>query len=204
MEPANQSYIPKKTFSPTVLAPRRQEANNFLGVIAFALLALSLIGLAGVFAVNYWLYSDIYRPCSADGKCGLQESLKHDRESLGFSNLERAKRIEVKTTRGQALIDSHVNVAALFKQVLNPLTIDNVSYTNFKFDQKGLTISGLAKSYQDVAYQAKVFAGDQAKGKIASFNFYDLDLDQLGNVIFKLDLSIDSALVNFKKQTSSQ
>ncbi|PIP58393.1 MAG: hypothetical protein COX02_00510 [Candidatus Vogelbacteria bacterium CG22_combo_CG10-13_8_21_14_all_37_9] len=202
MEPVNQSYIPKKTFSPTVLAPRRSETNNFFGVISFALLALSLIALAGAFAINYWIYSDIYSPCGESGRCGLQESLKHDRESLGFSNLERAKRIEVKTTRGQALIDSHVNVVAIFKQVLNPLTIDNVGYTNFKFDQKGLTISGVAKSYQDVAYQAKVFAGDQAKDKISTYNFYDLDLDQLGNVIFKLDLSIDPIVINFQKQTN--
>lgn len=201
MEPVNQSFIPKKTFSPTVLAPRRPEANNFLGVIAFALLALSLIGLAGAFAINYWLYNQIYRSCDT-GNCGLQESLKHDRESLGFSNLERAKRIEVKTTRGQALIDKHVDVAAIFQQVLNPLTIDNVGYTDFKFDAKGLVISGIAKSYQDVAYQAQVFGGDQAKGKITAFNFHDLDLDQQGNVIFKLDLSLSPELISFQKQAS--
>jgi hypothetical protein len=98
------------------------------------------------------------------------------------------------------LINNHISVAPIFRQALNSLTIDNVGYQSFKFNPKGVTILGSARSYEDVAYQAQVFK-DQGKGKITSFNFYDLDLDQNGNVVFKLDMTLDPSILSFKNQT---
>ncbi|KKS89421.1 MAG: hypothetical protein UV64_C0006G0001, partial [Parcubacteria group bacterium GW2011_GWC1_43_11b] len=56
--------------------------------------------------------------------------------------------------------------------------------------------------YEDVAFQAQVFGSEQAKGKIQSFNFYDLDLDDKGNVIFKLDLTVEPTILSFSKVVS--
>lgn len=209
------SFIPKNSGTQTGLAGignsastvRRTSSSkfagayNFLGVISFALLALTLVFTAGAFVYRLAAFQKVYSACNDKGVCGLAESLKRDRQNLGTENLIRAKRLEVKTSNGRSLLDQHVSVSPLFNQILNKLTSEGISYNQFDFNDKGVTIAGSARSYEDVAFQAEVFGGTSAKGKIKSYRFYDLDLDQKGNVIFKLDLVPDPSVLNFSKTT---
>ena len=174
-------------------------AYSFLGVISFALLALTLVFTAGAFVFRLAAFQKVYNPCNEKSVCGLAESLKRDRQNLGTENLIRAKRLEVKTSNGRGLLGQHVSVSPLFRQIFNTLTSEGISYNQFNFGDKGVTISGQARSYEDVAFQAEVFSSSEAKGKVKSYRFYDLDLDDKGNVIFKLDLVPDASIVSFSK-----
>lgn len=174
-------------------------AYSFLGVASFALLAITLVFTAGAFVYRLTAFEKVYSPCNEKGVCGLAESLKRDRQNLGTENLIRDKRLEVKTSNGRLLLDQHVSVAPIFRQILNTLTSEGISYRQFDFSEKGVVISGQARSYEDVAFQAEVFNSKDAKGKIQSYRFYDLDLDPKGNVIFKLDLVPDPSVLSFSK-----
>ncbi|KKS77546.1 MAG: hypothetical protein UV88_C0003G0010 [Parcubacteria group bacterium GW2011_GWA1_43_21] len=203
------SFIPKpsttgplNTTASRQSAPKVQGAYNFLGVLGFLTLALSLVFVASAFVYRQIILSDIYKPCADNGTCGLAESLKRDRQNLGVETLTRAKRLEMKTANGDSLLNQHIIISPLFRQVLNTLTTEGMSYRQFDFGEKGIVIQGTARRYEDVAFQAQVFGSEQAKGKIQSFNFYDLDLDDKGNVIFKLDLTVEPTILSFSKVVS--
>ncbi|MFA6416329.1 MAG: hypothetical protein WCW56_02480 [Candidatus Paceibacterota bacterium] len=210
------SFIPKNSTSPSGLtgiptggnisrasssssSPRLSGAYSFLGVVSFALLAVTLVFTAGAFIYRLMAFQKVYNPCNEQGSCGLVESLKRDRQQLGTENLIRAKRLEVKTSNGRSLLDQHVSVSPLFRQIFSPLTSEGISYKSFDFGEKGVIIGGQARSYEDVAFQAEVFNSKDAKGKVKSYRFYDLNLDDKGNVIFKLDLAPDSSILSFSK-----
>ena len=61
-------------------------------------------------------------------------------------------------------------------------------------------MSGKAKSYNSVAYQAKVFSSEPA---FKNAVFSNLDLDQSGNVVFEFDAQIDPSLVTYQNNIAA-
>ncbi|KKS89012.1 MAG: hypothetical protein UV64_C0014G0002 [Parcubacteria group bacterium GW2011_GWC1_43_11b] len=146
------SFIPKpsttgplNTTASRQSAPKVQGAYNFLGVLGFLTLALSLVFVASAFVYRQIILSDIYKPCADNGTCGLAESLKRDRQNLGVETLTRAKRLEMKTANGDSLLNQHIIISPLFRQVLNTLTTEGMSYRQFDFghvDEMHLAVRG--------------------------------------------------------------
>jgi len=197
------SFIPKDSLSTTGLRPRR-EPLGIIVIISILVLAAALVYFAGIYAYRYIVDQELNSPCADIGggnkKCGLKESLKIQTQDLQLTKLEDFKRLDAKLNDGATVLSLHVSLKPFF-DFLGQLTGQNIQYTKFEFSKtNSFTIEGLAKSYDDIAFQQKVFAGEQAQKYIKSFAFSDFDLDAKGNVKFKLLLTVDPTLLSFASE----
>ena len=196
------SFIPKQTMSPNLR--ERREPLGLVMLVSVIIFAVSLIYFAGVFGYRFYVYNQINRPCPAGGEstqsCGLRESLEREKRDFQYENLARLKRLDTKLKNGSTVLTNHQTIGPLFEQ-LSKVTAHNVQFNDFKFSKNMVEASGIASSYEDVAYQSKIFTSEVAKTgeerKITAFSFSDFDLDGKGNVVFKLTLTVDPSLLSF-------
>ena len=199
------SFIPKSTISPGNLRSRR-EPMGIVVLISLLILAVSVIYFAGIYGYRYVVYHEINDPCQNTGggnsKCGLKETFNLAVNDLPTAELNDLKRLDTKLKNGGAVLASHITLEPFFA-LLSQLTAQNIQYTKFQFSKdNSFELSGIAKSYDDIAYQQKVFAGDQRSKYISSFAFSDFDLDTKGNVIFKLVMTVDKKLLAYQVDDS--
>ena len=197
------SFIPKSTISPGNLRSRR-EPMGIVVLISLLILAVSVIYFAGIYGYRYIVDNEINYVCPStdigggDCKQGLQKSFDLAMADLPTNELNDLKRLDTKLKNGGAVLASHITLEP-FLAVLGQLTAQNIQYTKFQFDKNtNFELSGVAKSYDDIAYQQKVFANDQKAKYISSFAFSDFDLDLKGNVIFKLVMTVDEKLLAYQ------
>lgn len=191
------SFIPKQALARTVPSARRSV--GLLSVIALVILLLSLALLAGSYVFQKFLYQEINAECQLleDGVtrvCGLRLSLEVARESLGESVLKKIERLDLKLQVINRLLAGHLIVTEIFEKILSPLTIQSIQYKKFTYRDGVASLEGIARSYKDVAVQANKFADERL---IKNFIFSDLDLDNKGNIVFKLKLEFDPALTRY-------
>ncbi len=198
------SFIPKDTIKPELR--ERREPVSILAIIALILLAGSLVYLAGVYAYRYIVYKEINKPCNQDGgttSCGLRASLEIRTRELQIEQLEELKRLDTKLKNGASVLGRHITLKPFFA-VLGEITVQNIQFQKFQFDKEKnlITIEGVAKSYEDIAYQQKVFSTNElARKSFTSFAFSDFDLNQAGVVGFKLAINVKSELLNYNQQS---
>ena len=119
---------------------------------------------------------------------------------LPLTKLTDLERLDLKLKNGATILNNHTTLKPFF-DLVGQLTVQNIQYKKFQFDSsKGnnFELGGIAKSYDDIAYQQKVFTSDKGQKYITSFAFSDFDLDPAGNVIFKLTLTVDSKLLSYR------
>jgi hypothetical protein len=179
-------------------------------LISLLILAVSVIYFAGIYGYRYIVDNEINYVCPStdtsggDCKQGLQKSFDLAMNDLPTNELNDLKRLDTKLKNGGAVLASHITLVPLFN-LLGQLTAQNIQYTKFQFSKdNSFELSGIAKSYDDIAYQQKVFAGDQGSKSISSFAFSDFDLDPKGNVIFKLVMTVDKKLLAYQADDNNQ
>lgn len=197
------SFIPKDTIKSELR--ERREPVSILAIIALVLLAGSLVYLAGVYAYRYIVYNEINKPCAQDGgttSCGLRASLEIRTRELQIEQLEELKRLDTKLKNGSSVLGRHITLKPFFV-VLEQVTVQNIQFQKFQFDKEKnlITIEGIAKSYEDIAYQQKIFSTNElARKAFSSFAFSDFDLNQTGAVSFKLAINVKGELLNYNQQ----
>jgi len=196
------SFIPKSTITPGNLRTRREPV-GIIVLFSLLILAISVLYFAGIYGYRYIVDSEINYVCPSAGqsggdcKQGLQQTFDLAMSDLPTNELNDLKRLDTKLKNGGAVLASHITLRPFFA-ILAQLTVQNIQYTKFQFGKdRNFELSGVAKSYDDIAYQQKVFAGDQGKKYINSFTFSDFDLDPKGNVIFKLAMTVDQKLLTY-------
>ena len=196
------SFIPKETIHSGNLRSRREPV-SIIVLVSLLILAVAIIYFAGIYAYRYIVYNEVYAPCQSTGngnsKCGLKESLDQTAQELQLTKLDELKRLDTKLRNGATVLNAHTALKPFF-DFLGQLTGQNIQYNKFQFSKgNSFELSGVAKSYDDIAYQQTVFA-DVNKGQkyIKSFAFSDFDLDPKGNVIFKLTLTVDPKLLAYQ------
>lgn len=199
------SFIPKDTIR-TDLRTKREPV-SILSIISLIILTGSLVYLAGLYTYRYTVYNEINAPCTSkdsSGSCGLVESLNIETREFQQDKLDSLTRLDTKLNQGSSVLDGHVSVSPLFR-LLGEITNQNIQYQKFEFNKNVVTISGIAKSYEDIAFQQKVFSTDQkAKDNISNFSLSDFDLDAKGQVSFKLTLVVNQKLLSYRQNSSSQ
>lgn len=196
------SFIPKTSINPGGLRSRREPV-SIIVLISLLVLAVSIIYFAGVFAYRYVVYNEVNAPCQEVGngnkKCGLKESLDLTVRELQLAKLADLKRLDAKLKNGAAVLNNHTTLKPFFV-FLGQLTGQNIQYKKLQFSKNNkFELEGIAKSYEDIAYQQKVFANpEQGQKYISSFAFSDFDLDAKGNVVFKLTMTVDSKLLSYR------
>lgn len=201
------SFIPKQSINSDLR--ERREPLGILMMIAILVFAVSVLYFAGVFGYRYFVYNQINQVCSGgdengDGSCGLKASLEREKKDFQYENLARLKRLDTKLKNGSTVLNNHQTLKPLFDKLSN-VTAHGVRFNDFKFSKNTVDVRGLASSYEDIAYQSKIFTKEISKTgedrKITAFSFSDFDVDSKGNVIFKLTLTVDPSLLSFIKNS---
>ncbi|MFA6254179.1 MAG: hypothetical protein WC640_02950 [Candidatus Paceibacterota bacterium] len=199
------SFIPKSSINPGGLRSRR-EPISIVVLVSLLILAVSIIYFAGVYTYRYLVYNEVNAPCQDIGggnkKCGLKESLDLAVRDLQLAKLADLKRLDTKLKNGAAVLNNHTTLKPFF-DLLGQLTVQNIQYKKLQFSKGNkFDLEGVTKSYEDIAYQQKVFT-DPNKGQkyISSFAFSGFDLDTKGNVNFKLTLTVDPKLLSYRENS---
>lgn len=200
------SFIPKDTIRTDLRA--RREPVGILSILALIILAGSLVYLAGVYVYRLTVNNEINSPCTStgdgSGSCGLRASLDIQTRDFERAKLENLKRLDTKLKNGASVLNNHIAMRPLFN-LLGTITGQNIQYKKFEFNDKGLKIGGIAKSYEDIAFQQKVFTTDPSAIKlIRNFSFSDFSLDQKDQVSFNLTLVVDPSLLSYSQNSQSQ
>jgi hypothetical protein len=197
------SFIPKQA-APVkpVVVPKKGSA--FLNLVSFIVLVISLLLAAGAYTYQMQLQTEINQPCDlsqTDTKgCGLLASLAIQKSNMKESLLTEMQRFDLKLKIANAILAKHITLVPLF-QLINETTLKNIRYTSFGLQDNTVTMKGTAGSYEDVAVQSKKLNAD--KKRFISPMFSDLDLDQKGNVIFKLTFKVDPQLLLYSDYVNS-
>ncbi len=194
------SFIPKESFKSGNLRSRR-EPISIIVLVSLFVLTVSIIYFAGIYSYRYIVDNQVNAPCQSTGdgnsQCGLKASLNLTVRDLQLTQLADLKRLDTKLKNGATVLTAHITLKSFF-DLLGQLTVQNIQYKRFQFSKgDSFELDGVAKSYDDIAYQQKVFASAENQKYITSFAFSDFDLDTKGNVIFKLKMTVNSALLAY-------
>ncbi len=177
----SNSFIPKQGGAGTVKV-RRNSTFGLLLLLSLLLLGISLLVFAGSFGYRAILDRQVNKPCGGDGSaCGLKATVEDVRTKLGIEEITRYGRLDKKMTAAQNLIDQHISLIPIL-DLLEQETLHTVRFTSMNFTtDSGITLTGLATSYTDLASQMRTFENNQG---VQAVEFSNLSLDDLGRVIF--------------------
>ncbi len=195
------SFIPKQAIVQSPVETKRPI--SLITTICFIILLLSLVLAGGAYGYQQWLQNQINRACPDPNQtvtqgCGLKASLEKEKKALDEGLLTEFKRLAAKLNLAGVLINKHVTVLPVF-DLLSKITLETVRYTSLDYNNTTINISGVARSYEDIAVQSNVF--DQER-LIKSFIFSDLNLDAQGNVVFKLVINLDPRILQYSLATN--
>lgn len=191
------SFIPKDSVRQNRPAAK---GVDILMVGALLVLTGAVVYLAGAYAYRYLVYNEINRPCAAAGantSCGLKASLEIETRELQRERLEHLKRLDIKLKNGLRVLSQHTTLVPLF-DLLGRVTVQNIQYKRFQLDGNRVTLSGVARSYEDIAYQQRLFTLDPvAVRHIRDFSFANFGVDQNDLITFDLTYTINPALLSY-------
>lgn len=209
MEPqgGQTSFIPKSSLTPRG-APKSSSSVNLLLAIAVVILIISVVLGGGTFVYKRLLAGEINRPCEetvnrsgeAVVSCGLRATLEREERALDRHTILELQRLDSKLKAARVLLAEHRDILPVFR-VLEELTLSTIQYSKFNYVANALNLEGRASNYEDIAVQAQVFAADE--GRIGNFVFSDLNLDELGNVVFKLKVSVLPSILSYQGNSAS-
>lgn len=185
MDPRVQtSFIPKKPLNSGGV-PVQRPLNLFLiiaGVIFVASLSLTAFGY-------------FYNKQLVIKKAELDAELVRRQKELRPNDVAYLKRLDQRLALAAEVMGKHVAFSNIFT-FLETVTSQNVRFGKMSVvsspTESKMTLNGVARSINSVAYQSDIFRGEKA-----SINpiFKGLKLDEKGNFQFSVDMSIDPKLV---------
>ncbi len=194
---ANQnqnSFIPKGSFSQS--RSRMESSIGLINLIAFIVLGAVLLFSAGAFMYQYWLLNSLNRPCDSAGGCGLAEEFNREMQDLDVSAVTRLVNLDSKMRSARSVVNNHITLVPLLNLV-EQNTLHSVRFSNFEFSRSGgdLKMSGIARSYEDMALQSRIFRS--APG-VRQVSFSGFGGDDQGNIRFNVSLTIDESILKYQ------
>lgn len=190
MEPKfRTSFIPRQAMVP-VKGATRGGGGNILFLITFILFLAAVALSAGVFFYQQFLEQSIE---------SKRAQLDRAREAFEPALIEELSRLDLRIDSARTLLDQHVVQSELFV-FLEQNTLRSVQFEDFNYSvapdgRVSLTMRGRARSFGAVALQSDVFGKSRF---IRDPIFSDLNLDQVGNVIFKFSAFVDPTLISYR------
>jgi len=182
----NTSFIPKKS---DVQSIRKKESIDLLLLIAIVVFLVSLFSAIGVFLYKNLLNNNIQ-----------QDAINLEREKGNFdvASIEEFIRLDKRLKLSEDLLNNHIDLTGVFK-MLEVNTLKNIQFQDFDFiynkDSLDINMTGVAKNYSTVALQSDILGENPY---IHNLIFSDLNVDDGGNIIFRLSASIDKDLVLYR------
>lgn len=187
------SFIPKKPLAvDRAIESRPIGLFTFLSVIATVITILMFGGL--------FLYKNIL----INQKDDLSKSLAISRDSFESDTIAELDRFDKRSSAAKLILNNHIAISPFFK-ALDEITIPNIQYTKFdnQFDKDfSVKMSGLARDYSSIAYQAQIFNSDKGR-YFKNVVFSNLTLSDSGPtkgyVSFDISFTIDPSLLDYQK-----
>jgi hypothetical protein len=183
------SFIPKKN-----IASDQKEGGKSLSLIllfTIVIFAITVISAGGVFSYGRYLSGKIENS---------KNSLALEKENFEFTTIENFTRLDKRIKASKELLDKHIDLTGLF-ETLESETLKNIQFESMDFSIKKDTIKifmkGVARSYSSVALQSDIF-GDNPMIKNPIFS--NLDINNLGDVVFDFTANIDKELILYKSR----
>ncbi len=186
------SFIPKKSFSPGVSAPRRS-----LGL--FVSFSIFLLFVSGLTFGGAYFYKSYLKKQSNELSVSLTRARDAFDPNLIGALIETSRKIDYAKT----LVQGHQSLVELF-QLINDSTLKSVRFVSFDYavtKDSGpvVTMKGEAPSYADLAVQAEQFEKNK---NIKSVHFSGLALGPRGEVQFSVKMPVDPNFVIYKAEES--
>lgn len=191
MEPNFQtSFIPKKPMiEERFVAPR---PIGLLTVVSIFIFFTILLASAGLYFYQGFMASNISK---------MEGDLVKSKDAFESAGISRYQLLDKRINASNEVLSKHIAVSPIFK-ILQDITMKTVQYTNFSynFNEKenkiNVKMKGIATGYRSIALQADLFTTNE---NLIDPIFSNPSLDDKGQVIFDLDFSVDSNLLNYKQ-----
>lgn len=200
------SFIPKQVLTAEPVRVHRVAAPNLFLVLAFILFVVCLLFYGGASLYKFLLERQINQPCEEVGSagnqvvsCGLLASVEREEKIANRDTILLLQRVDKKFRLAAELSQNHADLLPVFR-LLEKLTLPTIAYSKFNFAGPQLTLAGRATKYEDLAVQSDVFAQEPG---IKEFIFSELNLDERGDVVFELQLTIEPSVFSYVNRLGS-
>src|ERR1035437_7330051 len=191
------SFIPKKPIIETRTTSTRPI--SFVTIISLFIFFIA-------FAVSLGLF--FYKQILTSNLAKMDASLNLSKSRFEPDKIKQLQVLDKRLNAAKEILSKHMTTYPVF-EVLQAITMKTVRYTKFSYnidtatDAKILvTINGQADGYRSIALQSQLFT-TKAKNFIDPV-FFNLALDDKGNVSFSLEFSVVPNFVNYKQLLASQ
>jgi hypothetical protein len=189
MEPqVRTSFIPKQAIQVERKRPKGDSA-ALVTIIAALLFLGSVVAAGGVFLFEQYLKQSIV---------AKSESLERSRAAFEPAVIKELARTDSRITAAAELLSGHTSLSRLFSY-LGTNTLASVRFLDLNYERVGpgrttLIMNGTAKSYSAVALQSDIFGKSDV---IEEPIFSDLNLDTVGNVVFKFEGVVNTTEIKY-------
>ncbi len=194
MDPKFQtSFIPKKPIS----EPTTSSSISLFLLLSIIVFLISL-GIAGyIYLEKKSLVNEITTE---------QEVIQKNKSSFDSNTIENILKLNSRISVAQALLNNHVSIAPVF-DFLSKETLKNVRFKSFVFSNNikdssgnsgiGISLSGIAQSWETLAAQANEFGKEITKTTIREPKVSSFNLNPDGTVSFTFTALINPGAISF-------
>jgi hypothetical protein len=196
MEPQfKTSFIPKKPDAGAEVRRSRGGPVGLLFVLSFIVFVIALLLTVGLFFYQESLRGGIERR-TAD--------LDQARQAFETELFQEIIQLDNRLKTADQLLEQHVAVSRFFdfleENTLQAVQFTSLEYTALPDGNISIALEGRAQSFSTLALQSDVF---NTTNILRNALFADLNVDQLGDVIFSLTATIDKQHLAYRPTTES-
>ncbi len=195
------SFIPKK---PLVTDPTKPVVVHRAGISIMMIISIILF----ITSVGGAVFSVVWIGVLNQAQETYKQQLAESEKRFNISLIEDLKKFSTKIEISKELFQKHLSVSEIFP-IINELTIETVKFDSFEFSEpeKGsenieITMHGVAKNYNSIAFQSDVFGSSDKFGKnkvIKNPVVADLSEEENGEINFTFSGILSSKEVLYEK-----
>lgn len=195
------SFIPKK---PLVTDPTKPVVVHHGGMSIMMIISLMLF----VVSIGGAVFSVVWIGVLKQAQDSYKQQLADSEKRFNISLIEDLKKFSTKIDISKQLFQKHLSVSEIFP-IINELTIESVKFDTFEFtepdsssDSIKITMKGIAKNYNSIAFQSDVFGSSDKFGKnkvIKNPVVADLSEDEGGQINFVFTGQLSSKEILYQK-----
>lgn len=183
-----QSFIPKKN---DIVDKKTAKPVDFTFVIALLIFIIAII-----FSLSEVLYKK-YLEKNINNSSII---LERERSNFDSGSVNVFSRLSKRLSSSEELLENHIDLLGLFEE-LQKNTLVNIRFESLeiKLTDKGADIfmEGLARNYAAIVLQSDRFGENPF---IINPIFSNLDVNDIGDVTFSFEASLDKDLISYKKR----
>ncbi len=186
------SFIPKKPLSEDRIKTRSSSV-SFFNLIAIVIFLGALAAAGSVYFLKVSTKEKIKT---------AQASLQKAKEEFELDTVNSLQHLDKRLEASKDLLSGHIVLSPIFAD-LSQYTLKTIQFTKFSYSLSGTTnrsvdikMSGIARDYNALAYQADIFSNYKYfKNPV----FSNLSLNDKNQILFDLTFSVDENHIQYEK-----